>query len=149
MGKNVLNVNVRDPELTPKGLKLASSLSIPNELLDVESPDITIVSSPLKRCLQTVLLAYADYCRRKGLKIYVWDLLQGGRSDQPCLIGSPVSDLKKAFRDYLDILDFSDLEENTGYTSDDRKLSRAEVMQLLRERLSKVYSRTIIISAHT
>jgi len=148
-GERVLNNDLPDPQLTKKGLKLANSCRVPPELYDLESPNVIILCSPLRRCLQTCLLIFADYCRARKIKIHVWDMLQGGRSDQPCLIGSSPESLKKTFREYLDVLDLSDIEENRGYTSPDRKLIRAEVMGDLRDRLAKIHAKTIIISAHT
>jgi len=148
-GQRVLNNDIHDPLLTKKGIKLAQKCVIPFELYDLQPPDVVILCSPLRRSLQTCLFIFGDYCRARKIKIKVWDLLQGGRSDQPCLIGSSPGSLKKAFREYLDILDFSDVETNQGYTSSERKLVRKPVMDELRDRLAKLYAKTIIISAHT
>jgi len=143
------NNEIRDPQLTPKGLKQAKSCTIPDILTSAQSNNILILCSPLRRCIKTVIAAFGDFCRFRYIKIKVLSMLQGGRGDQQCLLASTLEELRKFFKNDLDILDFSDLETNHGHLDDEQRADRVKVMTKIRAFISSKPHEHVLISAHT
>ena len=73
-----------------------------------------IVCSPLRRTLETMLLAFdADAIRARGIKVVLLAALQE-TGPHPCDTGS--LDIADKFADRADVLDFSDLGSEDGRT---------------------------------
>ena len=83
-----LNLNVKyiqtDPALTEKGIKQAKSTAA-HPLLSLEEADL-IVSSPLKRTVQTTLLMLAEAGKSKSVVLHP-DIQETG--DVQCDTGQP------------------------------------------------------------
>jgi len=133
-----------DPGLTPLGVEQASSIS---HKLPPAADIATIISSPLRRAIQTTLTGFSSVLDKRYFDKSSGEGIDGGatllldpdlqeRSDLPCDTGSPASELAKAFPG----LSFDDLGEqwlkkSDRYAPDDEAVrERAErVRQSLAE----------------
>ncbi|KAL2072769.1 hypothetical protein VTL71DRAFT_12112 [Oculimacula yallundae] len=85
--------NLRDTTLTPHGMKQAESLSLPGFF--PSSPPIKIIlSSPLRRTINTALLGFSSIAAANGVEIILWsDLREYGIS--MCNTGSSLLKLRE------------------------------------------------------
>jgi broad specificity phosphatase PhoE len=134
-----------DPPLTTLGVEQASSIS---QKLPAAANIATVISSPLKRAVQTTLAGFSSVLDKQYFDESSGQGIDGGatlsldpdlqeRSDLPCDTGSSASELAKAFPE----LNFDDLGEkwlkkSDWYAaSDDAVRERAE---RTRQNLAKV-----------
>ncbi|KAF5543110.1 histidine phosphatase superfamily clade-1 [Fusarium mexicanum] len=98
------NHDLHDPELTPLGEEQAQALTtrFPELANNVE----LIVSSPLRRTIQTALLAFPSKLK-SGMQVLAWSEVQEA-SDLICDTGSHLPDIKARF--YGLPVDFSLIE---------------------------------------
>jgi hypothetical protein len=87
------NHNLPDPELTPLGEEQARELGA--KFHSLENIEL-IVSSPLRRTIQTALLAFASQVRDGGLQVVAWPDVQEA-SDLVCDTGSDLRDIEQQF----------------------------------------------------
>jgi len=114
--------STRDPGLTELGFTQASALATDSVFPALSSVGV-IVSSPLRRTIETTLAGFRDIIEGGGAKLILDPDLQE-RSELPCDTGSSVGELTERFPG----LDFSELERGDGdgwfakkgrYTGDD------------------------------
>jgi broad specificity phosphatase PhoE len=151
-----------DPALTPLGVEQASSIS---HKLPAAADIATVVSSPLRRAIQTTLAGFSSVLDKRYFDKSSGEGIDDGatlsldpdlqeRSDLPCDTGSSASELAKAFPD----LSFDDLGEQwlkkSGHYApdDDTVRERAErVRQSLAgiaERLEDEKRKDIVVVTH-
>jgi broad specificity phosphatase PhoE len=126
----------RDPALTPLGIEAASKIEVPFE------PDLIVVS-PMRRAIQTALLAFPELLHGSNpLPIEVWPDLREAH-DAICNQGSPVADLKMEFP----VLDFSECMPEWNYEAHtpERAAKRAE---RVRRRLLQHVAQYIVCVTH-
>ncbi|KAK0614614.1 phosphoglycerate mutase family protein [Immersiella caudata] len=95
--------SLRDPGLTPTGFTQASALA---KTFPHLSSIAVIISSPLRRTLETTLSAFGELITKGDVKLVLDADLQE-RSELPCDTGRDVTELKGDFPG----VDFSGLEE--------------------------------------
>lgn len=127
------DVKRRDPYLTPHGQDQAQALGqqFPN-LEDVE----LIVCSPMKRAIQTALLAFADHLKATKTQLVALPELQE-LSGNPCDTGSSLAELLTEFREHP--LDLSLVPHD--WDSKDRLWSPTEVRTLARMARARTWLR--------
>jgi len=100
--------STRDPGLTELGFTQASALATDSVFPALSSVGV-IVSSPLRRTIETTLAGFRDIIEGGGAKLILDPDLQE-RSELPCDTGSSVGELTERFPG----LDFSELERGDG-----------------------------------
>ncbi|KAK5135604.1 hypothetical protein LTR08_005084 [Meristemomyces frigidus] len=142
-----LDYSIHDAPLTPLGKKQAASLA--PQVTDLAKEVDLVVSSPLKRTLQTTKLGWAPAVERLGIKNVVCIPQAQECNDLPCDTGSAKAQLEShpEFSDFDFSLLTADWTGKQGFYAPDRQsvLGRARwVRQWLRERPET----TIVLVAH-
>lgn len=101
---SVDNHHILDPELTPLGEDQSRALG--SAFSGTVNPEL-ILSSPMRRTLQTALLAFPAHFKN-GLKLTAWPDVQEV-ADVPCDIGREIAVIKAEFADQP--VDFSLVED--------------------------------------
>ncbi|OQE10622.1 hypothetical protein PENFLA_c085G10382 [Penicillium flavigenum] len=137
------NHHLPDPELTPLGEEQARALGTRfPELGNIE----LILSSPLRRTIQTALLAFPS--RDKNLQVIAWPELQEA-SDLVCDTGRDLVEIKAEFEDLP--VDFTLVEPGWHIKQGkwapvaDRLLERAQLVRLW---LSQRSEKEIVVVSH-
>ncbi|CAI7606232.1 unnamed protein product [Penicillium manginii] len=139
------NHNLPDPELTPLGEEQARELGA--KFHSLENIEL-IVSSPLRRTIQTALLAFASQVRDGGLQVVAWPDVQEA-SDLVCDTGSDLRDIEQQFNQSP--VDFSlvapgwHIKQGKWAPIAERLLERA---QLAREWLMQRPEKEIVVVSH-
>ncbi|KAK0638461.1 histidine phosphatase superfamily [Cercophora newfieldiana] len=125
--------SLRDPGLTPLGLTQASSLGTTFPTL---SSIGIIISSPLRRTLETTLAGFSEIIDKGGVKLRLDADLQE-RSDLPCDTGSEVGELQAKFPgvDFAGLGDGWYSKEGRNAADDESVRARARAV---RGRLARV-----------
>ncbi|KAF5703469.1 histidine phosphatase clade-1 [Fusarium globosum] len=136
------NHDLPDPELTPLGEEQARALTSRPELANTE----LIVSSPLRRTIQTALLAFPSKLKA-GMQVLAWAEVQEA-SDLICDTGSRLPDIKARF-DGLPV-DFSLVEPDWYHKGKWAPTAACllERAQLARQWLSERPEAEIVVISH-
>ncbi|KAI8955800.1 histidine phosphatase superfamily [Xylaria longipes] len=129
--------NLRDPSLTTKGMRQAKALG--TQFPNMQSVKRLLISSPMRRAVQTALLAFNPLIQQ-GMNIILIPELQEG-SARPSDTGSPPGDLQDEFGNLVDVQFLSDdwfsADASASYGGRDQK----KVAE--RARQSRLYIRSV------
>lgn len=136
---------LRDPYLSPHGRRQAEALG--QQFPNMEDVDL-VVCSPMKRTIQTAVIAFGDHIRSRGKEIVALPELQE-LSAKPCDTGSSIAELLTEFRE--EPLDLSLVPHD--WESKDRLWSPTELRTLARMSRARTWLRerpeeNIVIIGH-
>ncbi|CAI7656073.1 uncharacterized protein N7487_003287 [Penicillium crustosum] len=139
------NHHLPDPELTPLGEEQARALGATFPALENIQ---LILSSPLRRTIQTALLAFPSHVGDGALKVIAWPEVQEA-SDLNCDTGSDLLDIKAEFEklpvDFTLVEPGWHIKQGKWAPAAGRLLERA---QLAREWLSQRPEKEIVVVSH-
>jgi len=153
--------NMLDPELTEKGRQQAVAVA-ENPLLAPALSDRNglqlVVASPLRRTVDTALLAFQSWLpgqiKKKGWhRVHLLsDLREIGREVVPCNTGSPLDALKERFEVDAKLIDYRELQpgwdEEDGLAKDYSSAVRARLSRLLGWLAQRRESRIAVVAHH-